>query len=141
MSFFIADYDLAYSTEHSAGLDVQSVETVTIEPGTVKLVNTGVKLNCEAFIKEYEQHDQSVEIKARLRSSFAKNNLASLINGEGTIDIDYPGFIYLAIMNHGMNKIVIDAGTRIGQLVINPIYRIPDLIKNNKRTGGFGSTN
>ena len=121
-----------HQTLHSAGADVCAAETVTIEPGQVKLVPTG------AYVPEGVQC-QNIALMLMIRSSIALKRGLSLANGVGLVDIDYPDEIQVMLHNHTDNAAVIEKGERIAQLVAVPFERIYP-VKSEERKGGFGST-
>lgn len=142
---YSAPYPLLPGTSGSAGYDLKvfSEFPITIEPGRIATVNTGVRLKpskgyyCEVF----------------LRSSSGKRGLC-LANSVGIIDQDYRGEILLLIKNTTFEVITLQSNERIAQLIFkqmidfNPIYVTPQLFEtyleeetgNQRLTGGFGST-
>lgn len=121
-----------HQTLYSAGADVCASETVTIEPGQVKLVPTG------AYTPE-EWRANNVVYMLAIRSSIALKRGLSLANGVGIIDADYPDEIKVMLHNHTDNAVVIEKGERIAQLVAVPFERVYP-VKSEERAGGFGST-
>ena len=107
-------------------------ESVTIEPGQVKLVPTG------AYVPE-EVRGESIAIMVMIRSSIALKRGLSLANGVGLVDVDFPDEIKVMLHNHTDNAAVIDKGERIAQLVAVPFERVYP-VKSEERKGGFGST-
>ena len=79
------------------------------------------------------------------RSSLAVKKAMTLANGVGVIDADYRGEIQVPIVTTDGCHNLIQAGTRIAQLIILPIAlptvevvtELPDTARGN---GGFGST-
>lgn len=121
-----------HQTLHSAGADVCAAETVTIEPGQVKLVPTG------AYTPE-EWRANNVVYMLAIRSSIALKRGLSLANGVGIIDSEYADEIKVMLHNHTDNAAVIEKGERIAQLIaVNFLHVYP--VKQVRRTGGFGST-
>lgn len=121
-----------HQTLHSAGADVCAAETVTIEPGQVKLVPTGAYVPVGSHVKSYV-------IMLAIRSSIALKRGLSLGNGVGIIDPDYDEEIKVMLHNHTDYDAVIEKGERIAQLVAVPYVQIYP-VKDKERTGGFGST-
>ena len=121
-----------HQTLYSAGADVCAAETVTIEPGQVKLVPTG------AYVPEGVK-GRDFALMLMIRSSIALKRGLSLGNGVGLIDTDYPDEIKVMLHNHTDNAAVIEKGERIAQLVAVPFERIYP-VKSEERKGGFGST-
>ncbi|MCX7779328.1 MAG: dUTP diphosphatase [Negativicutes bacterium] len=127
-------------TPRSAGYDIAAADDTVIPAGEIVLIPTG--------IKAYMGPDEYLGV--HIRSSLALNHKLSLINSQGIIDADYydnptnEGHILLAVINHGVNDIVIAKGTRIAQGIF---YRYlttdddyGDIGGQLQRTGGFGST-
>ena len=121
-----------HQTLHSAGADVCAAETVTIEPGQVKLVPTG------AYVPKGVK-GRDFALMLMIRSSIALKRGLSLGNGVGLIDSDFPDEIKVMLHNHSDAPVVIEAGERIAQLVAVPFERIYP-VKSEERKGGFGST-
>lgn len=125
-------------TKYSAGYDLEAAEDVSLLPGAVTLVPTG--------IKAYMQPDEYLGI--HIRSGLSVKNKLSLVNGEGIIDADYfnnsenEGHILIAIFNHGIQCVYINKGDRIAQGIFYN-YLVADHDGNTKfkiREGGLGST-
>lgn len=131
-------FTLSYKTGMSAGLDVVSTENVTLPPGKVVAVPTGL------WIKDYDLENSMLgELQVRARSSMAYKNNIILANGVGTVDLDYPEEIKLLLLNLGDSEYTIKVGDRIGQLVLNAVDYITgnDIqISEDARVSGFGST-
>jgi dUTP pyrophosphatase len=88
---------------------------------------------------------EGFEGQVRPRSGLASRYGLSMVNSPGTIDSDYRGEIKLILINLGGEEILLDAGTRVGQLVICPvvqaIFRPCEALDGTLRgEGGFGST-
>lgn len=123
-------------TEFSAGYDLACYHSGSVQPGEVKLLETGVK--CKVNPDEY--------IQLHLRSSVGIKNSVMLANGTGIIDADYynnetnEGHIMIPIRNIGTTPFEYNAGDNLAQLVFMP-YRVTSRDNaTEKRTGGFGST-
>jgi len=73
------------------------------------------------------------------RSSFSKARIGCEI---GTIEADYEGFQMFVILDNKSGKeFSLSPGDRIGQLEMGLAFRIPGVpVRNEMRTGGFGST-
>ena len=95
--------------------------------------------------------------KVSLRSSMSSKHGLIIANGEGVIDMDYNGEIGVIIHNPVTHESVYDfsqekyehyfeikKGDRVAQIMLmkNENHLMPDSYRlNNKRDGGFGSTN
>lgn len=118
-----------------AGLDLYAAETVHIIPNQVTLVPTGVAVAIPAG---------HVGLLIA-RSSLAVKKSMTLANGVGVIDPDYRGEIQVPIIPTDGCRNIVQAGTRIAQLVILPIALprldvVADLDDTTRGTGSFGST-
>lgn len=120
------------STEGSSGYDFRAAETVTINPGELKFIETGIT----AYMNQNE------ELQLRARSGLSSKYKLLIMNGVGTIDSDYYGnpikFMYY---NLGDEPFTINCGDRIGQGIFCQYLKTDDdqPVK-TERTGGFGHT-
>ncbi len=84
------------------------------------------------------------EGQVRGRSGLALKKGLGVLNAPGTIDSDYRGPIGVILINHGEERIRINRGDRIAQLVISRVSRPEwiegDLCDTDRGEGGFGST-
>ena len=125
-------------TELSAGYDFCLPEEVTLEPGKLQLVPTGVK----AYMQPGEW------LGMHIRSSMAVKKRLMLVNNVGIIDADYynnpdnEGHIMLALLNMGENPVTLPKGERLAQGVFYNYLTADGDEKVSKavRGGGFGST-
>lgn len=113
--------------------DVES--DVTLQPGEIKLVSTGVHV---AIPPGYEA-------QIRPRSGLALKHGITMVNTPGTIDSDYRGAIGLIMTNLGREPYVIKRGARVAQMVIQEVVRaiveeVDDLEATARAHGGFGHT-
>ena len=124
------------ATEHAAGYDVRSAEeAVTIEPGEIRLVSTGLVMELPA----------GMECQVRPRSGLAFKHGITLPNSPGTIDPDYRGELRVIMQNLGPEAVTLERGERIAQLVFArfeaPAIDLADELSETERgKGGFGST-
>ncbi|MBS8070949.1 dUTP diphosphatase [Streptococcus suis] len=123
-------------TAHAAGYDLKAAETVSLEPGEIKLVPTGVKA--------YMQANEVLYLYDR--SSNPRKKGLVLINSVGVIDGDYygnpanEGHIFAQMRNITEETVVVEAGERIVQAVFAPFLLVDGDQADGVRTGGFGST-
>jgi dUTP pyrophosphatase len=117
----------------AAGLDIYSVERVTLQPGARAAVRTGLAVAIpEGFYG-----------RVAPRSGLAVRQ--GLDTMSGVIDSDYRGEILCVLINLGDAPIEIEPGARIAQLIIEKIA-LPeavwaeDLDETERGAGGFGST-
>lgn len=123
-------------TAHAAGYDLKVAEPVTIEPGEIRLVPTGVKayMQAEEVLYLYD------------RSSSPRKKGLVLINSVGVIDGDYygnpdnEGHIFAQMKNITDEPVVLEVGERIVQAVFAPFLIADGDEATGARTGGFGST-
>ena len=124
------------ATEHAAGYDVRSSEeTLTLEPGEIRLVSTGLVLELP----------EGIECQVRPRSGLALKYGITLPNSPGTIDPDYRGELRVIMQNLGSEAVTLERGERIAQLVFarfeTPVIEHVDQLSDTDRgAGGFGST-
>jgi dUTP pyrophosphatase len=124
-----------YATQRSAGVDLRCAEEVVLAPMERRRVWTGVRLAIP----------DGFEGQVRPRSGLALTHGLGMVNAPGTIDSDYRGEIGVVLINFGQEEIRLQAGERIAQLVICPIYqavfRVVERLDDTPRgEGGFGST-
>ncbi|MGQ7423238.1 dUTP diphosphatase [Streptococcus suis] len=123
-------------TAHAAGYDLKAAETVSLEPGEIKLVPTGVKA--------YMQANEVLYLYDR--SSNPRKKGLVLINSVGVIDGDYygnpanEGHIFAQMRNITEETVVVESGERIVQAVFAPFLLADGDQADGVRTGGFGST-
>lgn len=128
----------AYATEGSAGLDLRAMidEPITLTPGAVQLLPTGVAIHVS---------DPALCAVILPRSSLGHKNGIVLGNLVGLIDSDYQGPLMISCWNRGDQNFVIRPGDRIAQLVFVPILRaqfslVDEFERSTRGEGGFGST-
>ena len=125
----------APSTSGAAGSDLVSAEDVSIQPGSIHAVATGIALAIP----------DGFEGQVRPRSGLALKHGITVLNAPGTIDSDYRGEVKIILINHGKAPFQITRGDRIAQLVIAPVttvlFECVDALTESVRgTAGFGST-
>ena len=120
-------------SREAAGLDLYSIEGVTLEPGARAAVRTGLAVAIPAGFYG----------RVAPRSGLAVNYGLDVL--AGVIDSDYRGEIVCAIVNHGREAFTIEAGQRVAQLIVEAIIT-PDAVwadaldETARGAGGFGST-
>ncbi|MCL2013704.1 MAG: dUTP diphosphatase [Oscillospiraceae bacterium] len=128
----------ARATIGSAGYDLYAClkEPVTIKPGAVETIRSGIAI-------EIESADFAAFIFAR--SGLASAHGITLANGVGVIDSDYRGEIVVPIINHGSEPFTLKPKDRFAQMVVMPVC-LPELVETDsfnqteRGQGGFGST-
>lgn len=125
----------AYSHAGDAGLDLYCVDDRELAPGKIALVPTGIAIELP----------KGTEAQIRPRSGLALRHGITVLNSPGTIDQGYRGEIGVILINHGDATFRIARGTKIAQLVIQPVILVEveevlDLSESARGVGGFGST-
>lgn len=134
----------SYQSEHAAGLDLAvclprgefAGAAITIAPGQIVKAPTGLALAIPV----------GFEGQVRPRSGLAVRHGLTVPNAPGTIDADYRGELFVALINLGGSEVRISHGDRIAQLVIAPVSRASILVVEGdlegtlRGAGGFGST-
>ncbi|HKX74109.1 MAG TPA: dUTP diphosphatase [Acidimicrobiia bacterium] len=118
-----------------AGLDLASRIDCVIEPGQFLAVPTGIAI---AIPRGYAG-------LVLPRSGLARRHGLSLVNTPGLIDSGYRGEIEILLINHGPDRISIETGQRIAQLVIvgvaeASLQEVPELDPTERGPAGFGSS-
>ncbi|MDL2231195.1 dUTP diphosphatase [Porphyromonadaceae bacterium OttesenSCG-928-L07] len=126
-----------YKTAQSAGMDLMANinETVVLNSLERKLIPTGL----------YIELPEGYEAQIRPRSGMALKEGLGILNSPGTIDADYRGEIGVIVVNLSNEKITINDGDRICQMVINQIeqaqfIQVEELNNTERGEGGFGHT-
>ena len=124
-----------YATTGSAGVDLSSAVSLTIEPGKIALVKTNISIEMPA----------NIEAQIRSRSGLAIKNGIFVLNAPGTIDSDYRGDVGVILANFGENAFVVNVGDRIAQMVFAKVIKpnfstSTELSETIRGDGGFGHT-
>ncbi|MDD4503794.1 MAG: dUTP diphosphatase [Clostridiaceae bacterium] len=127
-----------YATEGSAGIDLSACisEDITIKPGEIVKVNTGIAIQIP---------HKGIGGFIFPRSGLSSKHGISLANCVGVIDSDYTGEIICPVINHSKSDYTIKCGDRIAQIVFMPVLNVKlqqtDSLEATERgAGGFGST-
>jgi dUTP pyrophosphatase len=133
----------AYQTEHAAGMDLAAClgrgvidgDDVMIQPGAIVKIPLGFAC---AIPVGYEG-------QVRPRSGLATRHGVTIPNAPGTVDADYRGEMFVALINLGPEPYAVRHGDRIAQLVIAPVAQATveeceQLDATERGAGGFGST-
>lgn len=122
-----------------SGFDLKAYikEDIILEPGQIKLINTGISLKMP----------KDLEAQIRPRSRLAMKQGITVLNSPGRVDSGgYRGEIKVILMNHGQEDFLVKNGDRIAQRVFLQIPGIElkniNKVTRNKERGekGFGST-
>lgn len=128
-----------YATEGSAAIDLPAMidASITIPPGSVRLIKTGLAVNTM---------DSDLAMILLPRSGLGHENGIVLGNLIGLIDSDYQGEVMVSVWNRSSEPFVISPGDRIAQAAFVPVVRVnlmpvESFTTNTRRAdGGFGST-
>ena len=125
-------------TSGSAGMDLYAciTESVTINPGELKIIPTGIAIALP---------DSSVAAFLYARSGLGIKHGICLSNGVGVVDSDYRGEVCVGLCNVSDTPYTIEPQERIAQMVIAPVVmaeleETDDLGGTARGEGGFGST-
>ena len=124
-----------YAHESDAGMDVRSVDELTILPGKRALVHTGLVMMLPPMY----------EAQVRPRSGLALKSGITVLNTPGTIDAGYRGEVGVILANFGDSEFKVSKGDKIAQIVVAPVTRAEiketdSIDETDRGEGGFGST-
>ena len=124
-----------YAHPGDAGMDVRSVEEVTLAPGARTLVHTGLVLELPP----------DAEAQVRPRSGLALKHGVTVLNTPGTIDAGYRGEVGVILINLGAEPFVVEKDMKIAQIVVSPVAQaevieVSAVGATDRGSGGFGST-
>ena len=128
------DAELPVNVESgSIGYDLKSYDNLTIEPGTRRLVSTGLSMT---FPDGYYG-------RIAPRSGLAWKKCVDI--GAGVIDRSYRNIYMVLMINNGKEDFVVNKGDRIAQLILEkasvlPMEIVEELDETERGLGGFGST-
>ena len=125
----------SYAHASDAGMDVRSVEDVTVPAKGRVLVHTGLVMMLPPMY----------EAQVRPRSGLALKNGITVLNTPGTIDAGYRGEVGVILANFGDADFEVRKGDKVAQIVVAPVVRAEieeasDVDETDRGTGGFGST-
>jgi dUTP diphosphatase len=125
-----------YESEGAAAFDLAAAVDVTVEPGTVTLIPTGLIIEVPA----------GMFLGIFARSSTPLKRGLMVANGVGIVDQDYCGphdEVKIAVLNFTSAPVRVAAGDRIAQGMLLPVTRVAWEETQGRRgesRGGFGST-
>lgn len=124
-----------YQTAEAAAFDLAAVEDVTVQPGRVALIPTGlvIKVPLRMFLGIFA------------RSSTPLKRGLMVANGVGVVDPDYCGpndEVKIAVVNFTDDVVAVKAGDRIAQGILLAAPRVEwvEAEPGEKSRGGFGSS-
>jgi dUTP pyrophosphatase len=122
--------------DHDAGLDLASVERVTLAPGRRETVGTGLAVAIPPGYAGFVQP----------RSGLAAAHGITVVNSPGLIDAGYRGELRVVLLNTDPEQeFTIEVGDRIAQLVILAVpavelLEVEELPESQRAQRGFGSS-
>ena len=124
-----------YAHPGDAGMDVRSIEELTLEPGARALVHTGLVF----------QLPPDAEAQVRPRSGLALKHGVTVLNSPGTIDAGCRGEVGVILVNLGQQPFKIEKGMKSAQVVVShveqaEIVEVQETDETDRGSGGFGST-
>lgn len=124
-----------YQTGDAAGFDLAAAADVTVEPGRVALVPTGLVIQVPVRM--------FLGIFARSSTPLKKGLM--IANGVGVVDPDYCGpddEVKIAVMNFTSAPVTVRAGDRIAQGILLEAPRVEwaEAPAEGASRGGFGSS-
>ena len=125
----------SYAHPSDAGMDVRSVDELTLAPGRRALVHTGLVMLLPP----------GYEAQIRPRSGLALKSGVTVLNAPGTIDSGYRGEVGVILANFGEADFQVKTGDKIAQIVVAPvtqseIVETEDVDETDRGADGFGST-
>lgn len=124
-------------TNCSAGYDFESILSFELQPGEIKKIPTGIKVQMN--------QDEMLMIVVRSSTGFKYN--VRMCNQVGIIESDYynnssnEGHMWIALQNEGTEVFKVEAGDRIAQGIFIKFLTVDEEEKiDNERNGGLGST-
>lgn len=115
---------------NDSGADVFAAETVTIEPGKITKIPTGVGVEIPAG------YDGVIHCKSGMSSK-------GCWCANAPIDSGYNGEIHAIVVNLTDKPVTFEAGEKVGQLVLRPVVLATFVEEHSGETRGdkgFGST-
>ena len=142
-----------YVTDFASGMDIRAslIEPMEFKPLERKKVPTNLKLEIPPTVVASrnvilstieEETGFHLELQIRAKSGYSYKKGLTLTNGIGTIDSDYRGEIYVSMTNITHNKVIVNNGEDIAQIVLVPYLRFDweltdDLSTTERGENGF----
>lgn len=130
-----------HNVEKREDMNPPSVISYTLFSQRRILVKTGIRIAID--------NSSLTELQIRSRSGMTLKQGLIVLNGIGTIDMDYRGELGVILYNSSIDKQVINIGDRIAQGVFNPLCQADfqeisleafNTLDTKRGNGGFGST-
>lgn len=124
-----------YKKSGDSGFDLCCIEPITIKPGEVAIIHTGIALAIP----------EGFEVQIRMRSGASLNTPLIIPNAPATIDSGYRGELGIIVRNIGDAAYTVKKGERIAQGVLMPVIRaqfceVEKLPESDRGASGYGST-
>lgn len=124
-----------YAHEGDAGMDVYSIENITLKPRERALIKTGLSFEIP----------KGFEIQVRPKSGLALKYGLTIVNTPGTLDSGYRGELGIILLNTNNQDYEIKKGEKIAQIILAryeeaQIQEVTELTDTSRGEGGFGST-
>jgi dUTP pyrophosphatase len=119
-----------------AGLDLSSIERVTLAPGERRTIGTGLAVAIPPGYAGFVQP----------RSGLAAKRGIAVVNSPGLIDSGYRGELRVVLLNTDRDEeFAVEVGDRIAQLVILSVpqvrmVEVDELPDSERSASGFGSS-
>ena len=138
LEFSSKKYDPNFAYPTDSGMDLYSMESLTIEPFGRVLVPTGVHFDVP----------ENYEIQIRSKSGLAINQGLMVLNSPGTIDCGYTGEVKIVLFNSSQEPFQVDRGMKIAQAVYAhcmngkwvELEEVDEIENKDRNENGFGST-
>ena len=122
-------------SEHAAGYDLASIETITVPAHGRALIHTGLKVALPP----------QTHLEIRPRSGLALKYGITVLNSPGTVDSDYRGEIIIVLYNTSEADFIVHPGDRIAQAIVTEHLhvqwqQVDDFEQTERGEHGFGST-
>ena len=124
------------ATLNSAGYDIECAIDITINPGEIKMIPTGLKVIMPS--------DEALFVYPRSSLGIKKGLVMS--NAVGVVDSDYynnpnnEGHLMIPLLNFSKEVVTILKSERVAQGVFHKFLLTDDDHVTDIRTGGFGSS-
>lgn len=115
---------------NDSGADIFAAKAMDLEPGKITKVPTGIGIELP------DGYDAVIHCKSGLSAN------EGLMMANAPIDAGYRGEIHAIVFNTNEEPYHLEAGTKIGQLVIRPVIyaEFVDSLGEERGSGAFGST-
>ena len=125
-------------TKLSAGYDFMAIEDITINPGEIVTIPTGIK----AVFPEDETLLLFVRGSVGYHWNVRMCNQVAIIDSDFYNNVGNEGHMWFALQNEGDKTFIIKKGESFGQGIFIKYFVVDDEEDiENVRIGGFGSTN